>query len=352
MERVLKNRKTINVIAAILAAGATLLFSAVPAFASSQSVGQIDSDSISMSNMAAILRTVQSQYIPDGATEMRMPVYLSFSNISSVQAFSYLSGYLYYGATMNAFGLYTGGNAQVVRTYFESVDNDSLSAVWVEGQSLRLYFDNYRFDNPNSTGYIYVGDIIYKFDAAATGFTYITPNSTTSSMTPSGYLRGTAYEYGFVEAMAYAISTAQSTQDVLQWLTYIEQDTRYAEDIYQILSTQYPLVLQALATIDQHVLQIYYQLAQMNAAQSSEAAAIEDEINQKASQSAVLSDDMAVNKPQLSGDDINISDLIDSSVNTQFGGFLGTIVQNNFITTMFLIALSCMIIGFVLYGKK
>lgn len=349
----LRKKKILNIVGAFVAAGAVLFYGTVPVFASSQSVGTIDSDSISMTDMAAQVSTLTSQYVPDGATELRMPVYLNFNRTALWENYTYISGYLLYGATPNSFGIYTGGSAQVTRAYFEPSNDRSISAVWLEGNSLRVYFDNARITGySNSSAYVLIGYMVYKFDPAPTGFTYITPTSSTVNITPNGYVRGTAYEYGFAEAIAYGISQSSSMVEVNEWLANISQDTSYLPTIVSILQTNFPLILNALSTINNNVYAIYQQLLSMNAAQSSEAAAIEGEVNQKASQSAVLSDDMAVNKPQLSGDDINITGLIDSSVNQKFTGFLGALVNNQFITTMFLIALSCMIIGFVLYGKK
>lgn len=354
----LRKKKILNIVAAFVAAGAVLLYSTVPVFASSQSVGSIDRTAIPNTDLEISLWIPNNQYIyvPEAATEFVVPVY-AFIPLSDIYNYSYLSGMARYNCFITQFGYPSGTPVNIYYDYFESVERDDMFVIWGKNtnDNLKIYFNNYRFDGLKAEGFMLLGYMHMKCQSAQhTGFTLYFPNNT-NKYGAAGHTNvyGTAYEYGFAEAMAYAIANATSTQEALDWLADISQTARYLEEeVYDILYTQYPLVLSALAQINNNVYAIYQQLLSMNAAQSSEAAAIEGEVNQKASQSAVLSNDMAVDKPQLSGDDINITGLIDTSVNQQFTGFLGALVNNQFITTMFLIALSCMIIGFVLYGKK
>lgn len=195
-------------------------------FASSQSIGTVDSDSITLNHLAAQISTVSNQYVPEGATELCLPVYLNFNSTQLWENYTYLSGYCLYGATPNSFGIYTGGSAQVTRAYFEPADDRNMYAIWLEGNSLRVYFDNARITSySSSSGYVLIGYMIYKFDSAPTGFTYFTPTSSTGTITPSGYMRGSAYEYGLADSIIYAIDTSTDIEQIITWLSDISQNT-------------------------------------------------------------------------------------------------------------------------------
>lgn len=352
----LKKKKILNIVGAFVAAGAVLFYGTVPVFASAQSVGSIDYDTLTTQECVAHISMPYASYVvSDGAYQLKVPIYLRFYNpIPLGDNWTYMSGMIRYNTAPTAFVINTNNvPVNISAAYFESVDNDNIRVAWNTSAGLRIYLDNYRILGNTAAETINLGYMVYNFQQPASTFTLNFSTSSVNNQTPTvAQIRLTAYEYGFAEAIAYGISQSSSMVEVNEWLANISQDTSYLPSIVSSLNQNFPLILSALTQINNNVYAIYQQLLSMNAAQSSEAAAIEGEVNQKASQSAVLSDDMAVNKPQLSGDDINISGLIDSSVNQKFTGFLGALVNNQFITTMFLIALSCMIIGFVLYGKK
>lgn len=342
---------------AIISAGIVVLSTTMPVFASSQSVGSIDYDSIGTNATVMNLSASQAAYyIGDDMHELRVPVYMRFVNGSDIGAYSwaYISGISRYSVGLNLFGVDTNSPINVNPAFFEGVNTDNLHVLWNTSSGLRIYYDNYRIDSSQGNyREVFLGYMVYQFDTPSSGFTYTFPNPLKQNINVSNQnLRGTAYEYGFAETIMWALEQSATMQDIMDVLYDIDQSTSYLPSILSLMQTDMPQILTALTVIDQHLLQVLNEITQANAQQSAQASAIEDEVNQKASQSAVLSNDMAVNKPSLSANDVNISGLIDSSVNTKFTGFLGTLVQNNFITTMFLIALSCMIIGFVLYGKK
>lgn len=351
-----KTRKILNVVAAFIGAGAVLLYSAVPAFASAQSVGAIDYDTLTTQECTAHISLPYASYVvSDGAYQLKVPVYLRFNNpIPSGDNWVYMSGMIRYSTAPTAFTIDTNNvPVNINPAYFESVENDTIRVAWNTSAGLRIYFDNYRIVGNTAAETINLGYLVYNFQQPSSTFTLNFSTSSVNNQTPTvAQVRLTAYEYGFAETIAYAISQSSSMQDVTDWLADISQNTSYLPGILTSLSTNFPLVLSALVSIDQNVAYIYQQLMEMNSSQSAEAQNLEDDVAERASQSAVLSNNMAVDKPNISADDINISGLIDNTVNQKFTGFLGALVNNQFITTMFLIAISCMIIGFVLYGKK
>lgn len=351
------NTGLVKKLTAFISAGIVALTATVPVFASSQSVGSIDYDSIGTNATVMNLSASQAAYyIGDDMHELRVPVYMRFVNGGDIGAYSwaYISGVSRYSVGLNLFGVDTNSPVNVNPAYFEGTNNDNLHVLWNTSSGLRIYYDNYRIDSSQGNyREVFLGYMVYQFDTPSSGFTYTFPTPLKQNITVSNQnLRGTAYEYGFAETIMWALEQSETMQDIMDVLYDIDQSTSYLPTILSLMQTDMPQILTALTVIDQHLLQVLNEITQANAQQSAQASAIEDEVNQKASQSAVLSNDMAVNKPSLSANDVNISGLIDSSVNTKFTGFLGALVSNNFITTMFLIALSCMIIGFVLYGKK
>lgn len=349
--------KFVKRISAIISAGIVVLSTAVPVFASSQSVGSMDYDTIGTNATVMNLSASQAAYyIGDDMHELRVPVYMRFVNGGDIGAYSwaYLSGVTRYSVGLSLFGVDTNSPINVNPAYFEGVNTDNLHVLWNTSAGLRVYYDNYRIDSSQANyREVFIGYMVYQFDTPSSGFTYTFPSPLKQNITVSNQnLRGTAYEYGFAESMMWAIDNCQSMQDIDQILTDINQSTDALPAILTIMQTDSPLILQALASINTNVASILQELMNMNAAQSSAAADIADDVNTKASQSAVLANDMASPKPSLSAQDINIGGLLDTSTNTKFTGFLGSLMSNNFIVTLLLISVSCMIIGFVLYGKK
>lgn len=344
----------------ILSAG-TVLLNAVPAFASSQSVGTIDSDSVSMSNMQASISTVSSIYVAENATELKLPVYLNFNNTLLWQNYSYLSGYVLYGATPNVFGVYTGGSTQIVRTYFEPLNDRSIYAIWLEGNSLRVYFDNARLTSySGSAGYVLIGYMTYEFDPAPTGFTYYPPVSSTANITPNGYIRGSAYEYGFTDSIIYAINNASSLEDIFSILNSIDQSTGYLADILAELQNThtdlYNMLVHiwntdtAVLSVDRDiyntVLSIFALLNNAYAPQESHAEEVADNIQQNMEN---LAHDIELTKPSMVA---NIADdyinQIDTSYNTSVFGSL----FNPIIILMLCVVFAFAILSYMLYGGQ
>lgn len=101
------------------------------------------------------------------------------------------------------------------------------------------------------------------------------------------------------------------------------------------------------------VLQYWQQLLEMNAQQSSEAAEMESQYQDKDQQSGdLLSGLGSLTLPSVSSGDFNILANTDDTAKTNFFGLIGTITNNTFITNMLLIIITAAIVGYALYGKK
>lgn len=334
---------------------------AVPVYASSQSVGTIDSDSIDMANMQASISTVHSIYVPENATELKLPVYLNFNNTLLWQNYSYLSGYVLYGATPNVFGIYTGGSAQVVRTYFEPVDDRRIYGIWLEGNSLRVYFDNARITSyVGSAGYVLIGYMIYEFDPAPTGFTYFPPISSTASIIPNGYIRGSAYEYGFTDSIIYALNNASSLEDIFTILNSIDQSTGYLSDILAELQSDYTNLYNllvriwntdtAVLSVDRDiyntVLSIFALLNDNYTSNESQVAEVVEDVEQNLGN---LSHDLEIVKPTGVAD---IADNYIEQIDTSFNASVFNILFNPTLVLMMCICFALAILSYMLYGGK
>lgn len=346
---------------AILLGAGVVLSSATPVLASSQSVGPIDSDSIDMANMNASISTVSSVYVPENSTKLSIPVYLNFSNTTLWQNYTYLSGYVLYGATPNVFGVYTGGSTQVVRTYFTPLDDRSIYAIWLEGNSLRVYFDNARIDShSSSSGYVLIGYMNYEFDPAPTGFTYFPPLSGTNTITPNGYVRGTAYEYGFVESIVYAIDHSAAMQDIFDILNDIDTNTGYLPEIFTELQTRLPQLYsliqqvwntdQAILSVNQStyttVLSILAILQNAYAPQESQAEQVADDVEQGLGQ---LEMDLSVTMPSGVAD---LSDDYIAQIDTTYNASVFNMLFNPTLVLMLCICFALAILSYMLYGGK
>lgn len=112
-------------------------------------------------------------------------------------------------------------------------------------------------------------------------------------------------------------------------------------------------VLDLFPSYRTQVLAYWQQLLEMNAAQSSEAAELESQYQDKGSQSADLNEGLgSLNLPEVDADDFNILGNVDSSAKTNFFGLIGLITNNSLITTILIIIVTGAIVGYALYGKK
>lgn len=94
------------------------------------------------------------------------------------------------------------------------------------------------------------------------------------------------------------------------------------------------------------------QLVNMNAEQSSAAAAVEQEYNQKASAGADLNEGMQVVIPSVDQEIFDIDSGVDAPTMQTLSAFWSMFTGNTIIQTMFVIAIAGIAAGFLLYGKK
>ena len=91
----------------------------------------------------------------------------------------------------------------------------------------------------------------------------------------------------------------------------------------------------------------------MNSAQSSAAAEVESQYQDKEAQSATLAAGLGqLVLPSINSNDFNVLNQVDSTQKANFFGLLSIITNNGFITTLLIIVVTGAIVGYILYGKK
>ena len=183
---------------------------------------------------------------------------------------------------------------------------------------------------------------------------------------------------GLVGLIAESIDNSDKVDLMLQYLYDIKMnDISY----YQTLTTDVASILSQIQSIDTRlrgiltfmisgfddvqtvldlfpsyrtqVLQYWQQLLEMNAIESSAAAQLESQYQDKENQSASLAADLgSLNMPSISVGDLDILARTDATQKANFFGLLSIITNNSFITTLLLIVCTGAIVGFILYGKK
>jgi hypothetical protein len=116
---------------------------------------------------------------------------------------------------------------------------------------------------------------------------------------------------------------------------------------------QVQTILDLFPSYRTQVLQYWQQLLEMNAAQSSAAAEMQNEYQNKETQSAQLVNGLgSLNLPSVDANDFNILGNVDSNSKANFFGLIGLITNNSLITTILIIIVTGAIVGYALYGKK
>lgn len=100
---------------------------------------------------------------------------------------------------------------------------------------------------------------------------------------------------------------------------------------------------------------LYYinTMENMNADQSSKAAEIESQYNEKESQSESLTNIMNnVTMPTISANDIDILGSIDTNSKSNFFGLIALITHTELVTKIMLIIVTGALVGYIMFGKK
>lgn len=99
---------------------------------------------------------------------------------------------------------------------------------------------------------------------------------------------------------------------------------------------------------------LYYlnEIVNMNAEQSSQAAAIESQYQANANAVSTGVAGMSVAAPDLNAGDINIMGELDTGTTNNLFNFFALFGANSLIGTLMVIAAMGMTIGYVMYGKK
>ena len=250
---------------------------------------------------------------------------------------------------------------------------------------LEYIFDGYQVQNsaPNSI-FIGSGEINIKmrvqFDGpfASLPNVGVNPTGTASIIANNLRFESTPLNHGLAALFAEGIDYSDKVDLMLQYLYDIKMnDIGY----YNTLTSNIASILSQMQNIDTRlrgimtfmisgfddvqtvldlfpsyrtqVLQYWQQLLEMNATESSAAAALESQYQDKENQSASLAADLgSLNMPSISVGDLDILARTDATQKANFFGLLSIITNNNFITTLLLIVCTGAIVGFILYGKK
>ena len=338
-----------------------VLFNAVPAFASSQSIGTIDHDILDYTYFNGNIYIAQASFqLESNNNELVVPVYYRFNNFPDTFAFTYLSGYFSVTQNINIFGVDANSPTNVYASYFEGINRGDLQVSWTTSYSLRIYFDNFRvLDNASWDRNLLIGYMHYAYEPPNSPYTYTFPTALKQvNANNTSRVYGSAYEYGFADSIIYAIDTSSSIEDVLTIINNINQDTGYLPEIFAQLQEDLPhlyimlsniwntdtAVLGVDRDIYNTVLSIFALLNNAYAPQESHAEEVVDNIEQNMSN---LAHDIELTKPSQVADIAdNYIEQIDTSYNTSIFGSL----FNPIIILMLCVVFAFAILSYMLYG--
>lgn len=256
----LQRSKSFNLLIFILVTSIALALSGDRVFASAQSVGGIDYDSLTVNECTAnVFLPYASYVVSDGAYQLRVPVFLRFMTpIPTGDNWVYMSGLMKYSTAPTGFTFDTNTPVNIAPAYFESVENDNIRVAWSTSMGLRIYFDNYRIVGNTANEVINLGYLVYNFQVPSSTFTFNFTTSNIQNQTPTVVnVRLTAYEYGFAETIAYAINSSSDIDTIISWLSNISHDTDYLPSIMQNLSTNFQYTINWLSDISQSNYDLY-----------------------------------------------------------------------------------------------
>lgn len=246
-------------------------------------------------------------------------------------------------------------------------------------------FDGYQIQSSNSWGNFISGPnvnikmrAVYNGTPASIPNNGVNPTGTISVLDNTIRFEETPLNHGLVYLFAQGLDSSIKVDMMLQYLYDIKMnDLQYYNSIVNDLSSlliaqnnanntlvsilneldldfnQVQTVLDLFPSYRTQVLQYWQQLLEMNTTQSSEAAELESQYQDKENQSASLAADLgSLNMPSISVGDLDILARTDATQKANFFGLLSIITNNSFITTLLLIVCTGAIVGFILYGKK
>lgn len=244
-----------------------------------------------------------------------------------------------------------------------------------------IIFDNYYTQGTDVLGLPTITQkAVRHYDSETIPIDYA-PNFTPSlTITSSNTLRSqsTIWDKGFAGLIADSIDNSTALATISGWLydiktqdfTYYNQLVTQVAALTQSQNTANANLLLILQELDldfqqvqtildlfpsyrTQVLQYWQELLQMNAQQSSQAAEIESQYANQGNQSDILLGGLdSITFPTISSNQIDIMGNLDSSAKSNFFGLIATITNNGFVTSVLIIIVTGMIVGYVLYGKK
>lgn len=323
------------------------------------------------------------------------PIIVLPSNLRSETGYygGYLNGTLRFQISFGA--TYTASNANYQRHQAEDnmVKDDNIVAscynYYKSGNNyvylFSVVFNNYSVPNTSTDRYINIGSMISQISMNFNNTTdapsiTLTPSITniSSSLTYTAVANAGSSIAGQVYS---AIENSPSIEEIIHWLDY---SYSLGWDIYTAVSNinlnQIPTIILWLSQIKGDTgnistytnnaqlylkvisdswpqyssMVLYYlnEIVNMNAEQSSQAAAIESQYQANANAVATGVAGMSVAAPDLNAGDINIMGELDTGTTNNLFNFFALFGANSLIGTLMVIAAMGMTIGFVMYGKK
>ncbi len=361
--------------------------------------------SIRTNNSQVMPVSIEQVYDTDGnATNRAIATYafgldqmISFpAAMSSAEAYyaGYLNGVMRY--EVNATSSYQNVNSGYYRMWIEnnlrSDDNVTATCYQQYMQSgtytwrFAVVWNNFSLPNSNMQRHVDLGSITVYVQcmidntADAPQVTW-NPTISVSTSTPLQYSPMAVAGQSIAGQVYSAIENSIQVADIVNYLSLIEDiggDLNVA--VSHIDNTLIPQVIQHLINIstntgvmrvdldeivklltafmntwpqyESQVLFYLNQLVNMNAEQSSAAAAVEQEYNQKASAGSNLNEGMQIVIPSVDQEIFDIDSGVDASTMQTLSAFWSMFTGNTIIQTMFVIAIAGIAAGFLLYGKK
>lgn len=337
---------------ALFVAGVVCLSQAIPVFA--DDVNKVLVSFESGSGQEIYIVTENTMYFTEDSytyNDIVVPVYLRFKNNYNL---GYFSGYV--TATITPFNYVDGNSNRLVINYFEdNVDNIFIDYVKTSGSFL-LTFDNAHI---RSNVDIPIGYFHLMTNNNITGSLTITCNNRTQMATiGSNQLYETAYEYGYVNAMIYALNNSANVEEMLTILNSI--DANMLPEILTVMRSNHTALynlIQNVWTTDQavlsvnrdiynNVLSILAILEDQYVSQASNVEDIKDHVQQELN---TARQDMELTKPS------QVADLADDyidQIDTQYNySVFSWLTAPTFILMMCIVA-ALAIISYMLYGGQ
>lgn len=328
--------------------GVVCLMQAIPVFADDDTKTKID-----FNNGASCIIKTESQiyYTEYSYDDIVVPVYMNLQGISGSPM--YYSGYIY-GST-NAFNFTDSNSNRYVISYFESANDNIRTTYFRTNAFWNIYLDNVIISNNNST---LIGYLHLMGNEQNPTLTLYCNNALQTINVTAHMLYSTGYEFGFVNAMVYALDNSTNLDGMYDILNHIENAS--LPEILTTIQTNHSALYNLINSVwltDQSVLSVSQQtyntvLSILNilndhySSQVNQADTIKDEVDTNLQN---LAKDINVTKPsQVANIADDYIEQVDTTHNYQVFSWL---TAPTFVLMMSIVA-GLAVISYMLYGGQ